>query len=78
MIKYDDSELYPLREKQIYLGDELYVDRANRGKSWFILDLALFEDKFIPKNATGFKTVDGSLLLTTSRRGINWYTSNNI
>ena len=77
MIKYDSSDLYPLREKQIYINNELYLDRAKRGKSWFILDLALFLDKFIPKNSTQLITSDGKIFGSgSSRRGTSWYNNN--
>ena len=78
MIIYDGSELYPLRENKIYLGDELYHDRSNRkGKSWFILDLALFTDRFIPKNSNSLITSEGQLFGNVSKkRGPNWYENN--
>ena len=68
MIIKDGYEVYPLRTNKITKGDEVIWDLPNRGKSWFILDLALGGVSFIPLNSTGFVTADGMKFTTPVRR----------
>ena len=45
MIQYEGTALYPLTVPHVYINNEDYCDRANRKKSWFLLDLVTREDK---------------------------------
>jgi len=61
--------VYPLRQKRILIGDKVVYDRDTRGKSWFILDLAIYDDSnFIPAESTGLVTSDGHVFKSKSRR----------
>lgn len=61
--------VYPLRQKKILIGDRVVYDRDTRGKSWFILDYAVYDDSiFVPAESTGLVTSDGLLFKSKSRR----------
>ena len=68
MIAKDGKEVYPLRTTKITLGDQTIWALPERGKSWFILDLALGGVSFIPLNSTGLITEDGLKFTGPSRR----------
>lgn len=63
----DGLLVYPLKQKKILIGDQVVYDRDTRGKSWFILDLALPRAKFVPADSAGLVTADGLTLISNSR-----------
>lgn len=61
--------VYPLRQKKILIGEQVVYDRDTRGKSWFILDYAVYDaPRFIPAQSTGLVTSDGLPFHSRSRR----------
>lgn len=59
----DGKLVYPMKQYKVELGKETVYNRDTRGKSWFVLDLALLEagrrrSRFIPAESTGLLTID--------------------
>lgn len=69
MITKDGYEVHPLRRSRIQKGEEIvYELNTKHMRNWFILDLALGGEIFVPQGSDGFLTADGLLLYTGSRR----------
>ena len=47
-VKNKGSDAYPLRTKKIIRDGKVYYDRDHRGKSWFLLDLAVDPVRRVP------------------------------
>ena len=59
--------VFPLKEQRVTIGDRTVYDRSTRGKSWFILDLALPGGRFVPSGSEGLLTSEGENFEVTSR-----------
>ena len=69
MIVKDGKIAHPLRQSKITLGTNTIHDRLTpRARAWFILDLALPGQNFIPAGSAGLITADGLIFGDKSRR----------
>lgn len=69
MIIKDGYEVHPLRQSRITKGSEVVFElNAPHARSWFVLDLALPKELFVPQYADGVMTADGALLYVGGRR----------
>lgn len=59
--------VFPLKQQRVTVGERTVYDRSTRGKSWFILDLALPGGRFIPSGSEGLLTSEGEAFTVTSR-----------
>lgn len=70
LVPRDSTALVTSNGDTFVVGGErgLVYDRDTRGKSWFILDLAIIRERFVPKESTGLLTSDGETFLSGSER----------
>lgn len=64
----DGKLVFPLKQTRVQMGEKVVYDRDTRGKSWFIVDLAIPSQRFVPKGSTGLITADGFVFCAHSRR----------